>query len=104
MFYGWDMTSNVSAGKVGIQNGAMKIEFHQFLTIHPFPHSTLAHAFYFEWERSLESPDLSTVVASCFVGCHYCVETYSCGYIVGLPGSIKELEVPWRRTQASVLF
>lgn len=67
MFYGWDMTSNVSAGKVGIQNGAMKIEFHQFLTIHPFPHSTLARAFYFEWERSLESPDLSTVVASCFV-------------------------------------
>lgn len=49
MFYDWDMTSNVSAGKVAIQNRAMKIEFHQFLAIHPSPHSLIVCAFYFTW-------------------------------------------------------
>ena len=39
MFYGWDMTSNVSTGKVAIQSAAMKIAFNQFLATLPLPHS-----------------------------------------------------------------
>jgi hypothetical protein len=33
MFYGWHMTGNVFAGKVAIQNVAMNIQLHQFLSI-----------------------------------------------------------------------
>lgn len=53
MFYGWDMTSNVSTGKVAIQSTAMKIGFNQFLDTRSFPHSILAPAFYLYGKGSI---------------------------------------------------
>ena len=52
MFYGWDMTGNVSARKVAIQNAAMNIGFHQFSATSPFSHPTLPLASHLGREHS----------------------------------------------------
>lgn len=52
MFYGWDMTGNVSARKVAIQNAPMNIGFHQFSVTSPVPHPPLPLASHLGMEHS----------------------------------------------------
>jgi len=66
MFYGWDMTGNVSARKVAIQNAPMNIGFHQFSATSPVPHPPLPLASHLGREHS--DPELSMWGTSFFVG------------------------------------